>query len=159
MRIFFLPSLSFYIPCTSWFPLFPTTPKAIPFYLCSTLAVFQHFGFIRRHLIVITQGLTLYYIKTSLHLVYNAPLHCWNNISGSHCKWKSSLCFCNFLQSAVFVPIHKIKQNSHDKKRDPSVFSLSKECPENWCYQSFIIAHKTDLRAIYWIQQSIKKLN
>lgn len=120
----------------------------------------QHFGFIRRHLIIITRGLTLCYIKASLHLVYNAPLHCWSNISGSHCKWKSSLCFCNFLQSAVFVPLHKIKQNSHDKKRDPSVSSLSKECPENWCYQSFIITHKTDHRTIYWIQQSIiKKLN
>lgn len=129
-------------PCSLW-------PQRQFHFICVLHLPFsQHFGCICRQLTIITLSLTLNYIKAPLHLVYKAPLHCLNNISGPQCKWKSSPHFCVFLQSVMFVPLHKIKQNSHDKKCDPSVSSLSK----NWCYQSFIIAHKTDLRTIYWIQ-------
>lgn len=138
----------------------PYDPKGNSiFFLCFTLAIHQHFGFLLRQLVVIL-GLIINYIKVSLQLVYKNPLHCWDNVNGPHCEWKSTLCFHTFLQKFCVIPLHKMKQKSHDKKCDPSVSSLRKECLDNLCYQSFIIADKLDLRSIYWMQQSIiKKLN
>lgn len=101
-------------PCSLW-------PQRQFHFICVLHLQFsQHFGLIHRYLTIITLGLTLNYIKDSLHLVYKSPLHCWNNISGPQCKWKSSPHFCTFLQSAMFFLLHKIKQNSYDKKRDSS---------------------------------------
>lgn len=141
-------------------PLWPQRQFQI-FFVCFKLTIYQHVGFLHRQLIVATLGSIISYIQVSLHLVYKNPLQCWDNVNGPHCKWKSSLWFLHFPSKVLCLfPYRKWNRKVMTKKCHPSVSTLRKECLENLCYQSFIIAHKLDLRSIYWIQESIiKKLN
>lgn len=151
MRIFFPPSLLFYMPCIFYMLVPPLLydPKGNSiFFVC---VFYQHIEILHQQLTVVTLGSIISSIQVSPHLVYKNPLQCWDNVNGPHCKWKSSLCFYIFLQKfCVYSPVENETEKSWQKMW--SVSSLRKECLENLCYQSFIVVHKLDLRSIYWIQ-------